>query len=137
MGRINVKVVSKKNPQTGNFGWILVPILYSLIGREAILEAATRNSQIPRSYLQQTFDALEVELRNFVMNGHSISLSHFGTIFSTIRSTGQLTPAAFQPERDVKKVKFGFRAAPRIMRNAQKCNLVITEHYVAPQPPTP
>lgn len=137
MGQINVKVVSKKNPQTGNFGWILVPILYSLIGREAILDAATRNSQIPRSYLQQTFDALEVELRNFVMNGHSISLSHFGTIFSTIRGRGADTAEQYQPDRDVKKVKFGFRAAPRIKRNAQKCNLVITEPYVSPEPPTP
>ena len=137
MGQINVKVQPKKNPQTGEFGFILVPILYSLIDREAILDAATRNSQIPRSYLQQTFDALEVELRNFVMNGHSISLSHFGTIFSTIRSKGQLAPAAFHPERDVKLVKFGFRAAPRIKRNAQKCNLVITEKYVKPEPPKP
>lgn len=137
MGQINVKVVAKKNPQTGNFGWILTPILYSLIDREAILDAATRNSQIPRSYLQQTFDALEVELRNFVMNGHSISLSHFGTIFSTIRSKGALAPSNFDPDRMVKQVKFGFRAAPRIKRNAQKCNLVITEPYVSPEPPTP
>ena len=137
MGQINVKVQAKKNPQTGDFGFILVPILYSLIDREAILDAATRNSQIPRSYLQQTFDALEVELRNFVMNGHSISLSHFGTIFSTIRSKGQPKAEIFQPERDVKLVKFGFRAAPRIKHNAQKCNLVISEKYVKPEPPTP
>ena len=133
MGQINVKVQAKKNPQTGEFGYILVPILYSLIDREAILDAATRNSQIPRSYLQQTFDALEVELRNFVMNGHSISLSHFGTIFSTIRSKGQLKAEQFQPERHVKQVKFGFRAAPRIKHNAQKCSLVITEKHVKPE----
>lgn len=137
MGQINVKVQAKKNPQTGEFGFILVPILYSLIDREAILDAATRNSQIPRSYLQQTFDALEVELRNFVMNGHSISLSHFGTIFSTIRSQGQLAAEHFQPERHVKLVKFGFRAAPRIKHNAQKCTLVITERYKEPAPPKP
>lgn len=137
MGQINVKVQAKKNPQTGEFGFILVPILYSLIDREAILDAATRNSQIPRSYLQQTFDALEVELRNFVMNGHSISLSHFGTIFSTIRSKGQLAAEHFKPERDVKLVKFGFRAAPRIKHNAQKCTLVITERYKKPAPPKP
>ena len=101
MGLINVKVQQKRNPQTGDFGWILVPILYSLIDKEAILDAATRNSQIPRSYLQQTFDALEVELRNFVMNGHSISLSHFGLISSTIRSRGRLVADNFQPERDI------------------------------------
>lgn len=137
MAQINVKVQSKKNPQTGDFGWILTPILYSLIEREAILDAATRNSQIPRSYLQQTFDALEVELRNFVMNGHSISLSHFGTISSSIRSSGQLVEEKFQPERDIKQVKFNFRAAPRIKRDAQKCTLVITEPYVAPKPDKP
>lgn len=136
MGLINVKVQQKRNPQTGDFGWILVPILYSLIDKEAILDAATRNSQIPRSYLQQTFDALEVELRNFVMNGHSISLSHFGLISSTIRSRGRLVADNFQPERDIKQVKFNFRAAPRIKRNAQKCTLVITEPYV-PTPPEP
>ena len=136
MGQINVKVQIKKNPQTGDFGWILTPILYSLIDREAILDAATRNSQIPRSYLQQTFDALEVELRNFVMNGHSISLSHFGTISSSIRSRGRLDADNFQPDRDIKQVKFNFRAAPRIKRNAQKCTLVITEPYV-PTPPEP
>ncbi|MBO5415980.1 MAG: hypothetical protein J6A83_05055 [Clostridia bacterium] len=137
MGQINVKVVSRKNPQTGEFGWFLQPILYSLIDREAILDAATRNSQIPRSYLQQTLDALEVELRNFVMNGHSLSLSHFGTIFSTIRSAGSPAAETFQADRDIRSVKFGFRPAPRIKKLAQRVSLVITEPYVVPTPPKP
>ena len=137
MAQLNVKVVARKNPQTGEFGWYLQPILYSLIDREAILDAATRNSQIPRSYLQQTFDALEVELRNFVMNGHSISLSHFGTIFSTIRSDGAVSSETFRADQDIRVVKFGFRAASRIRHLAQRVSLVITQPYFPPTPPEP
>ena len=137
MGQINVKVVKRDNPQTTAEGWYLQPVLYSLIDREAILDAATRNSQIPRSYLQQTFDALEVEIRNYVMNGHSISLSHFGTIFSTIRSDGAEEPDFFRADRDIRVVKFGFRAAPRIKNLAQRVSLVITQPYVPPTPPEP
>ena len=59
-GTIRVKVLARKSPKDRSVKYYGNVDLYSQIGRAQILEAAQRNSQIPKSYLDQTFDALEV-----------------------------------------------------------------------------
>ena len=87
--------------------------LYSQIGRDQVVEAAQRNSQIPKAYLQQTYDALITEIENFVMNGHSITLNRFGTIRSFFRGKGATSQAAYDISL-LEKVKFSFKADPQL-----------------------
>ena len=105
-----------KNPITKATQYHLQAQLYSMIDRAAIIEAAQRNSQIPKAYLSMTFDALIVEVKNFVMNGHSIKLNNFGVISSSVRSDGQEEPGLLKADVDVKQVKFHFRADPVLKR---------------------
>lgn len=123
-GTIRLNVIPRKNPKDKSVKYYGSVDLYSRIGRAQILAAAQRNSQIPKSYLEQCFDALEVEIRNFVMNGHSITLDGLGTITSNLHSYGRATPALLQADA-IKRVKFGFRAASSLRRMVRLSHVVI------------
>ena len=123
-GTIRVKVVPRKSPRDHSIKYYGNVDLYSQIGRAQILEAAQRNSQIPKSYLEQTFDALEVEIQNFVMNGHSITLDGLGTITSTLHSRGVDNVDDVNSDL-IKRVKFGFRAASNLRRLVNSANIIV------------
>lgn len=123
-GTIRLNVIARKSPKDKSVKYYGSVDLYSRIGRSQILEAARRNSQIPKSYLEQTFDALEVEIRNFVMNGHSITLDGLGTITSQLHSYGR-TSAEFLQADAINRVKFGFRAASSLRRMVNSSNFVV------------
>lgn len=131
-GTIRVKVLPRKSPKDRSVKYYGNVDLYSQIGRAQILEAAQRNSQIPKSYLDQTFDALEVEIQNFVMNGHSITLDGLGTITSTLHSKGELVADNVKAE-NVRRVKFGFRAASSLRRMLKSAYIVVNP-LPAPEP---
>lgn len=131
-GTIRVKVLARKSPKDRSIKYYGNVDLYSQIGRAQILEAAQRNSQIPKSYLDQTFDALEVEIQNFVMNGHSITLDGLGTITSTLHSKGELVADNVKAE-NVRRVKFGFRAASSLRRMLKSANIIVNP-LPAPEP---
>lgn len=131
-GTIRVKVLPRKSPKDRSVKYYGNVDLYSQIGRAQILEAAQRNSQIPKSYLDQTFDALEVEIENFVMNGHSITLEGLGTITSTLHSRGVATEDLVLAD-NIKRVKFGFRAASSLRRMLKSANIIVNP-LPAPEP---
>lgn len=98
--------------------------LYSQIGRDQIVDAAQRNSQIPKAYLQQCYDALVTEIENFVMNGHSITLNRFGTIRSFFRGKGATSQAGYDISL-LEKVKFSFKPAVELNRLLKQTNISV------------
>lgn len=121
-GRMAYYFVNRKNPKTSAVERHLQIYLYSQIGKEQILDGAVRNSSIPRAYLSMTFDALVEEIKNFVMNGHNISLENFGSIVSTIRSRPSETNVEVNAE-NVKSFKFNFRPCSKMRRMVQPSNI--------------
>lgn len=121
-GRMAYYLVNRKNPKTSAVERHLQIYLYSQIGKEQILDGAVRNSSIPRAYLSMTFDALVEEIKNFVMNGHNISLENFGSIVSTIRSRPSETGLEVNAE-NVKSFKFNFRPCSKMRRLVQPSNI--------------
>lgn len=119
MGVIRYKVVKKKNPITGSFKYYAQPELYSQISKEDIVEAAQRNTSIPRAYLDMAYDALINEVENFVMNGHSVQIPNLGTISCRIRGTGADTRDGFSAEY-INKVGFTFLPDPYIKKLLKK-----------------
>lgn len=140
-GKLKYYAVARKNPKKpAEINYYAQLYQYSLIGRDQILEAASRNSSIPKAYIGMVYDALAEEVLNFVRNGHSITLSNFGTIYTTIKSRPSETPAKVNRE-NVKWVKFHFKACSR-MRKALSTNLLGFEkvekkkgNYIAPTEP--
>lgn len=140
-GKLKYYAVKRKNPKHADKSAYYAQLYqYSLIGRDQILEAASRNSSIPKAYIGMVYDALAEEVLNFVRNGHSITLSSFGTIYSTVRSTPAETPEKVSRE-NVKTVKFHFKACAR-MRKALSIELLSFEkvekvkgNYIPPTQP--
>lgn len=119
MGVIRYKVVQKKNPIDGSVKWYAQPELYSQISKEDIIEAAQRNTSIPRAYLDMAYDALINEVENFVMNGHSVQIPNLGTISCRINGVGADTRETYSTEY-IHRVGFTFLPDPYIKKLLKK-----------------
>ena len=116
MGTLKFKPVARKNPANKISLWYLEAVYYSQIGKDETIECASRNSQIPRAYMEQIYDALVTEIKNFVMNGHSIQLEKLGTFSAVIQyRPGEDARDACSPSR-ITKVAFRFRPAASLMK---------------------
>lgn len=115
---------------------------YSNIPRDEILDAAQRNSNVPKSFLSTTLDAIEKEIINHVMNGHSIEIPNFGTIYPSVKSVSLVRGEDYSDSEElasllpgtISKVKFKFRPAPKIKRLINKQTIKLTTNV---EPPTP
>lgn len=119
MGVVRYKVVQKRNPIDGSVKYYAQPELYSQISKEDIIEAAQRNTSIPRAYLDMAYDALINEVENFVMNGHSVQIPNLGTISCRINGIGSETKQTFSTEY-IRKVGFTFLPDPYIKKLLKK-----------------
>ena len=119
MGVIRYKVVAKRNPIDGSVKYYAQPELYSQISKQDIIEAAQRNTSIPRAYLDMAYDALINEVENFVMNGHSVQIPNLGTISCRIRGRGADTRKDYSTEL-ISKVGFTFLPDPYIKKLLKK-----------------
>lgn len=126
---IKVWGIQRKSPVDQSVGYYLSTVLYSRITRDDILDAAVRNSQVPKAYLSLIYDALITELKNLVMNGHSFTLRGLGNFTATIRSKGVVDAAAFDVSK-VKMVKFVYRPDVKIKRLVTNAKIV----YIGPKP---
>lgn len=115
---------------------------YSNIPRDEILDAAQRNSNVPKSFLSTTLDAIEKEILNHVMNGHSIEIPNLGTIYPSVKSQALVRGEDYSDSEElvsllpgtISKVKFKFRPAPKIKRLINKQAIKLN---TAVEPPTP
>ena len=116
MGTLKFKPIKRRNPLNKIDLWYLEAVYYSQIGKEDTIECASRNSQIPRAYMEQIYDALVTEIKNFVMNGHSIQLEKLGTFSAFI----QYRPGADAREDatagGITKVAFRFRPSASLKK---------------------
>lgn len=119
MGVIRYKVIAKRNPIDNTVKYYAQPELYSQISKEDIVEAAQRNTSIPRAYLDMAYDSLINEVENFVMNGHSVQIPNLGTISCRIRGEGAETRKGYSTEL-IKKVGFTFLPDPYIKKLLKK-----------------
>lgn len=119
MGVIRFKVVQKKNPIDRTVKFYAQPDLYSQISKDDIVDAAQRNSSIPRAYLDMAYDSLINEVENFVMNGHSVQIPNLGTISARINGSGAVSEADYDISL-IKKVGFTFLPDPYIKKLLRK-----------------
>lgn len=115
---------------------------YSNIPRDEILDAAQRNSNVPKSFLSTTLDAIEKEILNHVMNGHSIDIPNLGTIYPSVKSEALVRGSDYSDSEElasllpgtISKVKFKFRPSPKIKRLVNKQSIKLTSNVEAPTP---
>lgn len=116
MGTLKFKPIQRKNPATREKQWFLEAVYYSQISKDETIECAARNSQIPRAYMEQIYDSLVTEIKNFVMNGHSIKLERLGTFSAVLQYRPGVANREDITPSGIKKVAFRFRPAASIMK---------------------
>lgn len=106
----------RKHPSTKMVLWYLEAVYYSQIDKDETIECASRNSQIPRAYMEQVYDALVTEIKNFVMNGHSIQLDKLGTFSAVIQFRPGMDTREDATASGITKVAFRFRPSASLMK---------------------
>lgn len=96
--------------------WYLEAVYYSQIGKAETIECASRNSQIPRAYMEQIYDALVTEIKNFVMNGHALQLDGLGTFSAVIQFRPGVARREDVSAGGITKVAFRFRPSASLMK---------------------
>lgn len=127
MGKIMLKAIERKDPIKKTVGYYADVIQYSRIGRDAIIDAAQRNSAVPRAYIEMTFDAMVTEIKNYVMNGHSITLNRLGTINAFLRGYGSSSREGVNANK-IKRVRFSFRASSELRKTARNTKFEMAEN---------
>lgn len=115
---------------------------YSNIPKEEILDAAQRNSNVPKSFLSTSLDAIEKEIINHVMNGHSIEIPNLGTIYPAVQSGALVRGSDYSDSEElasllpgtIRKVKFKFRPSPKLKRLINKQAIKLTTYVDPPLP---
>lgn len=116
MGTLKFKPRMRKNILNQLELWYLEAVYYSQISKDETIECASRNTQIPRAYMEQIYDALVTEIKNFVMNGHSIQLEKLGTFSSVIQYRPGVDSRENCTASGITKVAFRFRPAASMMK---------------------
>ena len=88
MGQINIKTrqqrIAYKEDDKEYF--LTSPEQYSKINIEQILEYCSENSGIPKAQMASAFYALNQQVEQFLLNGHSLELLNLGCLYLSINA---------------------------------------------------
>ena len=110
------KIVVKSVEQNVNYlkdgevksGYVLRPVRYSTIKGNSLVESCSKNSYVPKAYMEAAMVALIEAMENYLLNGHSIELPEFGIFSISCESTVAKT-AAEAGIHQLKGLKINFR----------------------------
>lgn len=86
MNIVKMAPIKRKNPKTGNMAWYLQKRKYDTISSKELVEAMARNTGIPVAKVAMATDAIVKQLKNFLLNGHSVNIVGLGTFSPRIKS---------------------------------------------------
>lgn len=110
------KIVVKSLEQNVNYlksdsvegGYKLYPVRYSTIKGNSLVESCSKNSYVPKAYMEAALVAIVEAMENHLLNGHSIELPDFGIFSISCESTVAKT-AAEAGIHQLKGLKINFR----------------------------
>lgn len=128
MGTINLKTslrslgFLKENKEK----YITSIVRYSTISSEELIEMASENSGIPKAQMAASFYALNQQMEQFVLNGHTLTVGTLGTIYLSSKAKASDTKEGAGADSVVRiSVKFRQSKKVRDMLNS-KVSLVMS-----------
>lgn len=91
MNIVKMAPIKRKNPKTGKVAWYLQKRKYDTISSKELVEAMARNTGIPVAKVAMATDAIVKQLKNFLLNGHSVNIIGLGTFSPRIKSRPSTT----------------------------------------------
>ena len=101
--------------------YITKAVRYSTIGKDELIEHASQDSSVPSAMLGASYDALFVQIKELLLNGHSIQLGDLGTLRFSI-SAQAVTDKEDVGADLVKSRKILFRPSPKLRRMINAVN---------------
>ena len=95
--------------------YITKAVRYSTIGKDELIEHASQDSSVPSAMLGASYDALFVQIKELLLNGHSIQLGDLGTLRFSINAQA-VTDKEDVGADLVKSRKILFRPSPKLRR---------------------
>lgn len=108
MNIVKMAPIKRKNPKTGKVAWYLQKRKYDTISSKELVEAMARNTGIPVAKVAMATDAIVKQLKNFLLNGHSVNIIGLGTFSPRIKSRPSETKDQVTAE-NVKALLLKFR----------------------------
>lgn len=142
MNIVKMAPIKRKNPKTGNMAWYLQKRKYDTISSKELVEAMARNTGIPVAKVAMATDAIVKQLKNFLLNGHSVNIVGLGTFSPRIKSRPSTTKDAVSAD-NVKALLLKFRPQTDIredMKNTVGYEVIhsdVTGTSPAPAPEDP
>lgn len=68
------------------------PVRYTTIKAADLVDAASRNNSIPKSYIETACEAIANEFQNYILNGHSVQVPQVGTFRLVLKVKAGDTP---------------------------------------------
>lgn len=69
-----------------NQRYITTPVRYSTISSEDLINYACENSGIPKAQMASAFYAINQQIEQFILNGHSLTLGNLGNLYLSTRT---------------------------------------------------
>lgn len=142
MNIVKMAPIKRKNPKTGNMAWYLQKRKYDTISSKELVEAMARNTGIPVAKVAMATDAIVKQLKNFLLNGHSVNIVGLGTFSPRIKSRPSNTKDEVSAD-NVKALLLKFRPQTDIredMKNTVGYEVIhseVTGTYPEPAPEDP
>lgn len=142
MNIVKMAPIKRKNPKNGHVAWYLQKRKYDTISSKELVEAMARNTGIPVAKVGMATDAIVKQLKNFLLNGHSVNIIGLGTFSPRIKSRPSETKDQVTAE-NVKALLLKFRPQTDIredMKNTVGYEVIksdVTGTAPAPAPEDP
>lgn len=122
LGNLGYYPFERRNPKTKTKQWYAALKNYSTINRNQVIDYAVTNSNIERSVLETAMTGLCQLIKQFLLNGHNISIDNFGCFYLSNTSRGELTADEVTSD-DVKKAYVRFRPCKALRQDLQQVPL--------------
>lgn len=86
MGVINLQTRLQRVACVNENLYVTSTVRYSKISMEQLINYACKNSGIPKAQMAAAFYAINQQIEQFVLNGHTLELGTLGTLYLTART---------------------------------------------------
>lgn len=91
-GTIVIKTKKQRFAAQEKEGYATRPVRYTTIKAADLVDAASRNNSIPKSYIETACEAIANEFQNYILNGHSVQVPQVGTFRLVLKVKAGDTP---------------------------------------------
>ena len=115
MGQINLKTRQQRiaYKEDNKEYFLTSPEQYSRIGAEQIIEYSSENSGIPKAQMASAFYALNQQVEQFLLNGHSLELLNLGYLYLSVNAKAVETEDE-AGAKAVKRISVKFRQSKKL-----------------------